>query len=99
MSWTTTMTELGFVIDESAAAVAQAAADSAGLSEGGTYRVQQVWRRLDVTVTVEQNQAPETVGGMQALITHPPVAVIDSPAGRYAFNPEDTELARNLLLS
>lgn len=97
MALAETLLDLGFTRDEASKSAAEANAEANGMSSNGAYVVQDVFVRGEVVVTVEQNQAPEDFGGgMSAIVTHPPLAIIASPKGRVAFNPEDLELAANL---
>lgn len=89
--------ELGFTADAEAKGVAEANAVEHGMHENGPYVVHHVFTKGDVVVTIEQNTAPEDLGGMTAVVTHPPCAIIASPKGRVAFNPDDTDLAAALL--
>jgi hypothetical protein len=91
------LTSLGFTDDAKAKQAAEDNAQAQDLSANGEYIVEGVFTKDDVVVTVEQNQAPEDLGGLTAVVTHPPVAVIASPKGRIAFNPEDAELAETLV--
>lgn len=91
--------ELGFTRDPSSKAVAEANAEAMGMSANGPYLVQDVFVRNDLVVTVEQNQAPETLRGIHAVITHPATAVLAGPKGRVAFNPTDLALAESLVAS
>lgn len=97
MALADTLTALGFTADAQAKAVAEENAEAQGLSTNGDYTVHDVYTKGDVVVTVEQNQAPEDLGGLSALVTHPPVAVVASPKGRVAFNPADVDLAVRLV--
>lgn len=89
--------ELGFKADSKAKQAALAEAEAQGLSANGSYDVHAVYVKDGITVTVEQNQAPEDVGGLSAVITHPPVAIMESPKGRVAFNPQHLELVDTLI--
>lgn len=89
--------ELGFARDEDSKAAAIANAEAHDLSANGRYEIQDVFVRDDVVITVEQNRAPENLGGMQAVLTYPATAVIASPKGRVAFNPTDVALAEALV--
>ena len=68
-----------------------ALADS-GLAAGGEYRIDHVLKREDVTITVEQNIGSHVQGDVEMTIKYPPVAVVESPRGRVACSPGDTEL-------
>lgn len=91
------LTSLGFTADDKAKQAAIDNADAQELSHNGDYTVHDVFTKGDVVITVEQNQAPEDLGGLTAVVTHPPVAVIASPKGRVAFNPADVDLAEILV--
>lgn len=67
------------------------------LSGSGPYRQNLVMTRGAYTVVVEQNVARERLGDLDAQVTYPEVAILDGPTGRVAFNPNDLELARQLL--
>lgn len=89
--------ELGFKADKQAKQVAVDNADAQGMSANGSYDIHDVFIKGNTVVTVEQNQAPEDLGGLSAVVTHPAVAVIASPQGRVAFNPDNVELAEILV--
>lgn len=91
------LTELGFSNDPSDAAALESEKHESGANTGGAYSVIACMKKGDVTVHVEQNQASEDIGGMSAVVTHPAVALIESPKGRCAFNPNDLELAKALV--
>lgn len=93
----TTLVGLGFTDDPTQAQADQAAAIEAGAGSGGEFSVNHVFTKNQIKVTVEQNSATEDVGGLSAVVTHPPVAVIESPNGRVAFNPSDVALAEVLI--
>lgn len=93
-----TLADLGFAADDAAKGYLEGVATDLKLSDSGPYVVHSVFTRGDVTVTIEQNTNPEDMGGgMTAVVSHPPCAVIDSPKGRVAFNPNDVDLAVALL--
>lgn len=93
-----TLVDLGFSPDEATKSYLEQVAVDKDLSSKGPYVVQSVFSRNGVTVTIEQNTSPEDLGGgMSAVVTHPPCAIIDSPKGRVAFNPTDVDLAVALL--
>lgn len=91
------LSELGFKADSKAKQAALTDAEAQGLSVNGSYDVHAVYAKDGITVTVEQNQATEDIGGLSAVVTHPPVAVMESPKGRVAFNPNDVELVETLV--
>lgn len=88
---------LGFAQDGEAANVARQNAEAQGLSHNGPYEVLGVWRRGEVMVLLEHNTAPDVFNGLNALISHPPVAVLSGPKGRVAVNPDDLELVSTLV--
>jgi hypothetical protein len=93
-----TLVDLGFTADDSTKNYLEHVAHDKKLTDSGPYVVQQVFSRAGVTVTIEQNTCPEDMGGgMTAVVSHPPCAIIDSPKGRVAFNPTDIDLAVTLL--
>lgn len=93
-----TLVDLGFTADTATKAYLEAVATDKKLSDSGPYVVQSVFTRNGVTVTIEQNTNPEDLGGgMSAVVTHPPCAIIDSAKGRVAFNPTNVDLAVTLL--
>lgn len=92
------LTKLGFKQDPASKKAAEDIAVAQKLSASGAYTIQDVLVRDDVIVTIEQNHSPEDYGnGMTALVSHPALAVMVSPRGRVAFNPQDTALAVNLV--
>lgn len=93
----TTLVGLGFVDDKAQAQSDEAAAIAEGAGNGGEFSVDNVFTKNNVKVTVQQNSATEDVGGLSAVVTHPPVAVVESPKGRVAFNPSDVALAEVLI--
>lgn len=98
MALADTLLGLGFSRDADSKRAAESNAEANGMSRNGPYTVQDVFVRGDVVITVEQNQSPEDFGGgMTAVITHPPLAIIASPKGRVAFNPQDVPLAQSLV--
>lgn len=92
-----TLATLGFAEDAQARQVAIDNAEAQGLGHNGAYTVVAVYTRGDAVLTVEQNNSPEDLGGLTAVIEHPPLAILQTPRTRVAFNPEDTELAERLL--
>lgn len=97
MDFTNVLTELGWTQDGQSKQVAEENAQATGLNNNGPYVVRDVWVKDDRMITVECNTAPEDLGGgMTAVITHPPVAVLAGPGMRVAFNPDDLELVRSL---
>lgn len=93
-----TLVDLGFTADDVTKGYLERVAHDKKLSDSGPYVVNSVFTRNGVTVTIEQNTSPEDFGGgMSAVVTHPPCAIIDSPKGRVAFNPKDVDLAVALL--
>jgi len=74
----------------------QQQASNDGLSHNGAYVVLAVLTKGLVTIVFEQNTASENVGGLDAAVTHPAVAVISSPKGKVACNPTDAELIVNV---
>lgn len=91
------LVELGFTEDKDAHKAQEQNAAALGMSDNGDYTVHHVLTKDDVIVHVEQNVAPEDLGGLTAVVTHPAVAVIASPKGRVAFNPEHTEIVEHLV--
>jgi len=91
---------LGFKADEGTKTYLEGLAESAKMHDSGPYQVREVFvHPSGITVTVEQNTAPDDLSdGMKAVISHPPCAIIDGPNGyRVAFNPADTRLAETLV--
>lgn len=88
---------VGFTDDQAGLQAAVQNAEAQGLSLNGRYEVHSVLTKGDVIVTVEQNEAPENIGGLDAVVTHPACAVVASPKGRVAFNPEDISLGLQLV--
>lgn len=88
----------GFINDTALqSGLTQIAADL-GMGENGSYKVLACYSKGDVSVTVEQNQSPEVLGGgMSAVVTHPPLAIVVGPKGRIAANPDDIELVVSLI--
>jgi len=97
MALADTLVTLGFLEDDDAKNYFAGLASDAKMHDNGPYDVRQVFTKGDVVVLVEQNTAPEDMGGMSAVVSHPACAIIESPKGRVAFNPEDVELAENLV--
>lgn len=93
----TLLTGLGFKNDPADAAKFQAEQHGKGANTGGTYTVTDCLIKGNVVVHVEQNQATEDVSGMTATVQHPAVAVITSPKGTCAFNPNDLVAAKALV--
>lgn len=89
--------EQGFEEDAAGRQAAQQNAEAQGMGANGEYTVLDVLTRGEVVVTIEQNQAPEDVGGLTAVVTHPPLAIVASPKGRVAANPEDVTLVAALV--
>lgn len=87
----------GFTLDEASRSAAQQNADAQGMSVNGPYVVESVHVKGDVLVSVERNQSPEDLGGYTALVTHPALAVVTSPKGRIACNPNDVELVLSVV--
>jgi hypothetical protein len=88
---------LGFTEDAAGKGYFEGLAADAGMHDNGPYVVHHVFTKGDVVVVIEQNTAPEDMGGMSAIVSHPACAIIESPKGRVAFNPDDVELAGNLV--
>lgn len=85
----------GFANDTSAVSYLQSVSDGLGMSRNGKHEVLAHFVKGDVSVTVEQNTAPEapTSDGMSIVVTHPPCAIIEGgPTGRVAANPSDVQL-------
>lgn len=97
MALNETLEQLGFTRDENVRDQILVLSLEADLSHNGEYSVGDVFVRGECVVVVEQNQAPEDLGGMKAVVTHPPLAIIESPKGRVAFNPTDVKLAEVLV--
>jgi hypothetical protein len=89
--------ELGFTADKEALDTHEQNAAAFGMSDNGAYAVHGVHTKGDVIVHTEQNTAPEDLGGLSAIVTHPTVAVMVSPKGRVAFNPEHVEIVEHLV--
>lgn len=84
---------VGFAPHEDAAEYFRAISHELGMQDNGPYEVLACWTRGQTVVLVEQNTAPDDLGGgMTAVITHPPVAVIEGPRGRVAASPLDVAL-------
>lgn len=82
----------GFTQDDGLKQQLQDAAD-AQMHESGPYKVLEAWRQGVIQIVVEQNTAAEDLGGgTTAVVTYPPVAVIEGPGGRVCCNPNDTDL-------
>jgi hypothetical protein len=68
------------------------------MSDNGAYEIQKAWTKGDATVVLEQNTAPDDLGdGMTAVVTHPPVLVVDSPKFRVSVRPSDTDALKDVL--
>lgn len=93
----TLLTGEGFQNDPADAAKFQSEQHAKGANNGGTYTVTDCFKKGNVVIHVEQNQASEDVSGMTATVQHPAVAIIESPKGRCAFNPSDLVLAKALV--
>lgn len=93
MTLAETLIGLGFVDDPTFRDGLMQFAVALDLSANGTYVVHNCYVKGDVSVAVEQNQCPEDLGGLSALVTHPPLAIAVGPKGRVAFSPDDVELA------
>lgn len=86
----------GFAAAEDLQAAHEQTATDLGMHTGGQYVVQGVWRKGAVTILVEQNTGQESMGGLAATVTYPPVCVITGPTGRVACNPDNTDLILQL---
>jgi len=93
------LTGLGFKPDEATQKYLEGLAEDAKMHDNGPYQVRAVYVKGDVTVTIEQNTAPDDLGdGMSAVVSHPPCGIIDGPNGyRVAFNPTDVNLFKTLV--
>jgi len=103
MDLATKLQALGFAPDSATKAYLAEVSHALDLSHNGPHVVQEVFTKSvssgTITVTIEQNTSPDDLGGgMTAVVTHPPVAIIDGPKGyRVAFNPVDVDLAEHLV--
>lgn len=98
------LTQAGFQSDEATAKAIQDHAEDENTGDGslahnGDYKVLGAWTKGDYRVHLERNTAPEDAGdGMTAVVTHPPLLVIDKGDTRIvAVNPKDTEALRAVL--
>lgn len=65
-------------------AVFQAVSDGLGLSHNGAHIVHAYLTKGDVTAVIEQNVSPDTNAGVETIVKHPPVLILESPKGRVA---------------
>jgi hypothetical protein len=74
-----------------------AASEASGMDRGGPYKVLHTLKGKGVTVVVEQNtgQEPGPYGDMT--VPYPPTVVVESPKGRGAASPADTEAVLTLI--
>jgi hypothetical protein len=103
MSYADVLSSKGFAKDEKAAEVLHADANDPNTGEGslghnGDYTVHEVWRKDGVTAVLEQNTAPEDLGGgMTALVTHPKVLIVEGPNGRCPVQLHDLDVLDDVL--
>jgi hypothetical protein len=99
------LTELGYTQDSQAQqdlldAATDPATGGGDMSASGKYEVLAAWTKGDLTVFTERNTAPDvdSVDDMVAIVTHPPVLVIERGGERVAaVPPRDTTALRNVL--
>lgn len=97
------LTEAGFTQDGQLATDLQAHADDpttgdGSLSHNGEYKVLSAWKKGDCSVHLERNTAPEETGDdMTAIVTHPPLLVIEKGDVRVAVSPRDPEALEAVL--
>lgn len=91
------LTSLGFTEDPEATAYFQMLADQFGMDKGGPYEVETSFVREGCYIVIEKNTGDEDLGGLQATVRYPSVAIIESPKGRVAFNPDDLGLLERLI--
>lgn len=68
----------------------------ASLNQGGEYRVHSTHIKGDMKVLCEQNSHPDAPGS-ETVVTYPKVLVVESPKGRVAVRPVDTEALRDAI--
>lgn len=62
----------------------QKLSDAMHLSDEYPHKVLHFFTRDDVAVMIEQNMSPDSSGGVEVVMKHPPVMVVESPKGRVA---------------
>ena len=96
------LANLGFQSDENRRAALQTHAenpetDGGNLSHNGDYKVLGTWTKDDIVVHMEQNTAPDQIGELSAIVTHPPLLVVEGPKGRAAVRPGDVEALEQVI--
>lgn len=84
--------EAGFEMDDNGRSRAQEEADRLGMSDTQPYNVLAVLVKGVVEVVIERNTAAESAGGLDMVVTYPPVAKISSPNGATTCSATDVTL-------
>lgn len=89
---------LGFTEDADAAGYFEYLAADAGMDKGGPYVVEAAFvNDAGLFLVLERNTGDEDLGGLEATVKYPPVAILDGPKGRVSFNPDDLGLLERLV--
>lgn len=74
----------------------QALSDDMALSHNGDHKVLGAYTNGEVWAVMEQNVSPDTSGGVEVIMKHPAVLVLEGPKGRAAIPnadlPENADL-------
>lgn len=93
-----TLADLGFTEDSDHKEAIEKVATDNGLSDNGPYVVHGAWSKGDIKIHLEQNTAPDTDGELSALVSHPPLLVVEKGDKRlFALSPRDVESLKDIL--
>lgn len=95
MSAIDVLTNIGF--SENGTEEFQALSDQLKLGHNGDHKILGAYKNGDVYAVLEQNVSPDSSGGVEVIMKHPAILILEGPKGRVAIPNADLEENADLI--